>query len=193
MNYYNYFFSLEDKFKEISSFVEVDERNYQTFSTEISLTFFATCSEFEVVAKELCEILHPGFKAQYPRANIDNIADTILESYPTITDHVVDVLFFKKHFEPLKGWQRASCPIWWKAYNSLKHDRSLNYHLANLENLILSLSALSLINHYYVWKKNCPNKRIHAASLQISHVPSHFRIRDVQYDGPWSSEDVFDI
>ncbi len=35
MNYYNYLFALEAKFQVISSFVEVDERNYHTFSTEI--------------------------------------------------------------------------------------------------------------------------------------------------------------
>lgn len=31
MNYYNYLFALEAKFQVISSFVEFDERNYQTF------------------------------------------------------------------------------------------------------------------------------------------------------------------
>ncbi|WP_210151580.1 hypothetical protein [Chryseobacterium scophthalmum] len=193
MNYYNYLFALEAKFQAISAFVEVDERNYQTFSTEISLIFLASCSEFEVVAKELCETFEPGFKNDYPRANISNIADVILRNCPTIIDHVVDVQFFDKHYLPLQGWRSDNSPNWWSDYNSLKHNRSENYHLAHLENLLNALSALSIVNHYYVWKKFCPNKRIHAASIKLNRVPAYFRIRDVQYEGPWFNDDFFDI
>ncbi len=84
MNYYNYLFALEAKFQTISAFIEVDERNYHTFSTEISLIFLASCSEFEVVAKELCDTLESGFKNRYPRANISNIAEIILRDCPAI-------------------------------------------------------------------------------------------------------------
>ncbi|MCY0977129.1 hypothetical protein PGH12_01575 [Chryseobacterium wangxinyae] len=192
MNYYNYLFALEAKFQLISSFVEVDERNYQTFSTEISLIFLASCSEFEVVAKELCEIFEPGFKNGHPKANISDIADVILRHCPTIIDHVVDIQFFDKHYLPLQGWRRDNSPNWWSDYNSLKHNRSENYHLAHLENLLKALSALSIVNHYYIWKKFCPNNQIHSASLHLSRLPTYFRIRDVQYDGLRYNDD-FDI
>ena len=192
INYYNYFLSLEKRFKKISNYVEVDERNSQTFSTEILLTFLATCSEFEVVSKELCEIIFPGFKGKYPKANIDNLVDIIIEHCPDIPSRTIELEFFEKSLEPLKGWQRGKHPTWWKAYNKIKHDRSLNYHLANLENLMLSLSALSLINHFFIWKTTCPKKTISAASLYVGTLPSYFRIKNVQYEGPWSADDIFD-
>ncbi len=192
MNYYNYLFALEAKFQTISAFVEIDERNYHTFSTEIALIFLASCSEFEVVAKELCEILEPGFKNRYSRANISNIADVVLRYCPMIIDHVVDVQFFGKHYLPLQGWSSDNSPNWWSNYNSFKHNRSENYHMAHLENLLNALSALSIVNHYYIWKKLCPNKQINSASLHLNRIPTYFRIRDVQYDGVRYNDD-FDI
>ncbi|WP_312285908.1 hypothetical protein [Chryseobacterium gleum] len=192
MNYYNYLFALEAKFQTISAFVEIDERNYHTFSTEIALIFLASCSEFEVVAKELCEILEPGFKNRYSRANISNIADVVLRYCPMIIDHVVDVQFFGKHYLPLQGWRSDNSQNWWSNYNSFKHNRSENYHMAHLENLLNALSALSIVNHYYIWKKLCPNKQINSASLHLNRIPTYFRIRDVQYDGVRYNDD-FDI
>jgi len=192
VNYYNYLFALEAKFQTISAFVEIDERNYHTFSTEIALIFLASCSEFEVVAKELCEILEPGFKNRYSRANISNIADVVLRYCPMIIDHVVDVQFFGKHYLPLQGWRSDNSQNWWSNYNSFKHNRSENYHMAHLENLLNALSALSIVNHYYIWKKLCPNKQINSASLHLNRIPTYFRIRDVQYDGVRYNDD-FDI
>lgn len=192
MNYYNYLFALEAKFQTISAFVEIYERNYHTFSTEIALIFLASCSEFEVVAKELCEILEPGFKNRYSRANISNIADVVIRYCPMIIDHVVDVQFFGKHYLPLQGWRSDNSPNWWSNYNSFKHNRSENYHMAHLENLLNALSALSIVNHYYIWKKLCPNKQINSASLHLNRIPTYFRIRDVQYDGVRYNDD-FDI
>lgn len=39
---------------------------------------------------------------------------------------------------------------WWEQYNSLKHQRVDNYHLANLKNLLNSLAALHILNLLYV-------------------------------------------
>lgn len=38
---------------------------------------------------------------------------------------------------------------WWKDYNSVKHSRSDNFHKANLDNLLNSLSALHILNLVY--------------------------------------------
>ena len=64
--------------------------------------------------------------------------------------------------------------------------------MAHLENLLNALSALSIVNHYYVWKKLCPNSQIHSASLYLGRLPTYFRISDVQYDGLRYNDD-FDI
>lgn len=38
---------------------------------------------------------------------------------------------------------------WWEQYNSLKHQRLNNYHLANLKNLLNSLASLHVLNLLY--------------------------------------------
>lgn len=192
MNYYNYLLALESKFQAISIYVEIDERNYKTFSTEISLIYLATCSEFEVVAKELCEILEPGFKTINYRANITKITEVILRHFPAIIDHIVDVKIFERNYNPLVDWRIDKAPNWWIDYNFVKHNRAQNYHLAHLENLLNALSALSIINHYYLWKKKCPNGSINTVASHLNNLPKYFRIRDTYYEGLKYNTD-FDI
>jgi hypothetical protein len=43
--------------------------------------------------------------------------------------------------QPFKGWNQKT-PLWWEAYNKLKHDRLNNYHFANYINAVYSLAGL---------------------------------------------------
>jgi len=52
---------------------------------------------------------------------------------------------------PFAEWEKGLEPEWHKAYNNLKHNRTKNYKDANLENALMSLSALySTVVHYYL-------------------------------------------
>ena len=46
-----------------------------------------------------------------------------------------------KLLQPFKGWTKEP-PIWWNAYNNLKHNRLNNYNYANFTNAVLSLAGL---------------------------------------------------
>jgi hypothetical protein len=43
--------------------------------------------------------------------------------------------------QPYKNWTKTP-PIWWEAYNSLKHNRLNNYHCANFINAIYALAGI---------------------------------------------------
>lgn len=51
----------------------------------------------------------------------------------------------------------AETPHWWTAYNKVKHERTsyyqkekINYHRANLENLISAMSALFVLETLFI-------------------------------------------
>lgn len=186
MDYHNYFITLEDKFLEISKYVEIDPKNFGTFSSEIAFLFMASCSEFEVVSKELCKILNPEFISE--GAKIVDIKKCLHQSLPEIFDEVVDVLLFRMEFKPLKIWSNKTPPTWWSAYNGVKHRRSEDYHLANLDNLIRALSALQIVNLYLVWKRDFPERPLNACTESIITPPRVFVLNGISYGGPQSSE-----
>lgn len=190
MDYYKFFFSLEDKFFQISKFVEINNDNYKTYSSEISIAFMSACAEFEVVAKALCVLCDSSFRKN---ANILRIAACLTIHFPSIFTETVELSYFKIKMVPLSNLAPTNSPKWWKAYNSLKHDRSNSYSEANIENLLLALASLSIVNHYYVWKTNKPHKSINSALLYMSHLPEHFLLDSVNYNSPPNSDDVFDI
>ena len=43
--------------------------------------------------------------------------------------------------QPYKNWSQKS-PVWWDAYNKLKHDRLNNYHSATYSNAVNALAGL---------------------------------------------------
>ncbi|MDQ0594538.1 hypothetical protein QFZ37_002907 [Chryseobacterium ginsenosidimutans] len=65
--------------------------------------------------------------------------------------------------------EKQKPPNWWLDYNSLKYNRSDDYHVAHLESL---LNALSIVNHYYVWEKFYPDNQLNSASLHLSRFPT---------------------
>lgn len=73
---------------------------------------------------------------------------------------------------------------WWKDYNSVKHSRSDNFHKANLDNLLNSLSALHILNLVYQvsldekWIKDYQSIPIEAPALY--HYP-FFRLKSSYY------------
>jgi hypothetical protein len=42
---------------------------------------------------------------------------------------------------PYRDWTREA-PVWWSAYNALKHDRFNNHHLATFSNAVQGLAGL---------------------------------------------------
>ncbi|WP_288882561.1 hypothetical protein [Pedobacter panaciterrae] len=188
MNYHNYFVGLEDRFIDISKYVEVDELNYGTFSSELALLYMSVCSEFEVVSKELCSILDP----QKNIVNINSHYEVYSQHSSNLLNEIVVLGRYNLSFKPFELWTDKFRPEWWTHYNKVKHNRTENYHLANLGNVIQSLCALQAVNYYFIWKKECPTKSRFAPPIHMALIPNIFKLKDVGYSGPFSSDDVFE-
>jgi hypothetical protein len=57
LNHWNYFLPLESDLKNISRYIEIHPKNFKTFSIGLTQLFLATCSEIDVILKEICKIV----------------------------------------------------------------------------------------------------------------------------------------
>jgi len=188
LNFHNYFLSLEKRFIELSEYIEITEDNFNVYSNYITLLLITTCSEFEVVSKELSKILN-----DHPK-NIFNIYNCFKkEGYKNILEESVFLDLYKIDIQPFEKWNEENVPFWWEAYNGVKHNRASEYKKGNLKTLIYALSALSIVNHYFIWVKEYDTKSKNAPVMQMSGIPEIFKVSNVQYYGPVDGSDFFDI
>lgn len=169
-SYWEYYLDLEKQFIETKRFVDFDSNNSKTFSVEYLKLYQAVCSEIDVVGKEIAVALNPKFKVK--DSNIKKWGYEIQQSFPEIKDIIV--CFNESNFiQPFKNWQyeyatskngkrnirvveNKNTIDWWKNYNEVKHQRiglvtgTKNYYLANQKNLILSFSALFLLETIFL-------------------------------------------
>lgn len=172
-SYWNYYFELEEAFKQTQKYVAFDRHNDRTYSVEYLKLIQAVCSEIDVVAKEIAEHFDPNFcKIQKP--SIAHWGYVIVNNMPQITKaHIYFTTgyvvkpwdkFGYTQYTDKKGKIRykllSNCntPSWWSDYNKMKHQRTsrnsdgeINFVKANLKNMVLSLAALYSLEWLYMW------------------------------------------
>lgn len=163
------YLQLERELTELSYFITFDYKQLKVYSTKIADMLLRTVSEIENISKELCKKENIKFydsKKHVRQVVYFNEYFQRLEAYYGLSTRLVNFTFdncndnifvsklmpFKKDYSiKLNGKDKATWS-WYNAYNKIKHDRIKNFKQANLENLIYSLSALFLLNIYYMDK-----------------------------------------
>lgn len=179
--YWGFYLELEDRVQETRRFVEFDEINHKTYSSNYLMLFQNICSEIDVVGKEIAAHFNPDFEFEGGMKPInrwwyeiqDNLPDVNREisfagaysvhpwknyrvarvvSHRNINDRAVDVINYNLQDTSF------STPTWWTAYNKVKHKRlmtdeeGVNYRKANLKNLSNAIAALYLLEYEYMKK-----------------------------------------
>jgi hypothetical protein len=146
MRYWNYYCALESDLKKISRYIEFTEDNKLTHSIELTRLFLASCSEIEVLLKEICYLLD---KKSNPE-KINKYQEIIINELPDLINETVNIGFTFSNLQPWKSWNENLTPDWWKKHNKVKHERNIHFRKANLENSLNSMSALFIcVNYYY--------------------------------------------
>lgn len=147
--HWNYFLAVERELEVLSRYVEFDERNFRCFSTEIARTVLAAGAEVDVVCKQMCRANNPSSTAE----NINDYRTEITLLVPSIPDFTVLVPRFGITLQPWDEWRFATgVPLWWTAYNKIKHHRESQYHQANLKNALNAVAGL-LVVVLYLYKE----------------------------------------
>ena len=75
--HWNYFLALEHDLVECSSYVEFSKENSNAYSIKFAQLLFASSSEVDVIAKEICKIIRPNEEIE----GINNYRPVILGRY----------------------------------------------------------------------------------------------------------------
>lgn len=146
--HWNYFLALEKDMDTVSRFIEFFRNNFNVYSIELSHLLFAAASEIDVVAKALCAVVDPG----RPAGNILDYRRILTEHVPELATEKVYISRYGLTLDPWSSWRKKKTienPLWWRAYNQVKHERNEHFDQANLKNALNALGALLIIVFHY--------------------------------------------
>lgn len=141
ISHWNYFLSLEDDISRLSRYIELHADNYQTYSPELTRLLLSAASEVDVVARQLCQKLDGASKGE----NIADFRRVILEVFPRISDAIVFTPQFGLTMTPWEDWAKDASPVWWRAYNNVKHHRHIHFAEASLKNALDAVAGLFVL------------------------------------------------
>lgn len=142
-----YFLSIEKDFIGTIEYVALDEGNENCFSNEYAKLLLLIGSEVDVVAKMLCEQEAPDAL----RRNIIDYKAALMGRFVGFHSVEIDVPRYDRHIKPWVSWglQNAEAPTWWRAYNSVKHDRNTAFALASQKNVLQALCGWLVLLLYF--------------------------------------------
>jgi hypothetical protein len=149
--HWNYLLAIEDDLDRLSRFIEFDERNFDCFSLEILRILLASCAEIDVVCKQICKKINPGSSAN----KIGHYRHEIIATYTAIPNFEVLLVRHGLSLIPWDNWKdpKGDHPIWWTAYNKIKHHRHTEYQRANLKNALNAVAGLFVMVLYLYREK----------------------------------------
>jgi len=167
--FYPIYQQLEKELVELSYYITFDKKQLTIYSTKIADMILRTVSEIENISKELCKKENIKFydskkhirKIVYFNDYFQELDKVYGLSYRLIdftlqncNDNIFDskLIPFRKDKIIKVGQKERATWAWYDAYNKIKHDRVKNFRQADLNNLIYSLSALFILNVYYMDK-----------------------------------------
>lgn len=155
---------LEDEFIELSYYIMIDKRQLKVYSIKIADLILRTVSEIENISVALCNKEKIKFRDGKNKirtwVNFNEYIDELdkifdlkkkLVSFDFINCDSNTFISKHKPFKKTKikeNQKEKEIFKWYYAYNKIKHDRIKYFKMANLENLIDSLSALFMLNIY---------------------------------------------
>lgn len=142
--HWQHFLSLEKDFVKTLEYVDLDQINELTFSIAYTKLLLAICSEVDVVAKIFCKNIYDLSKA----SKIDQYRKEITAAYPNFHTVETKIPRYSQTIHPWSSWSGNTNPAWWRNHNKVKHERDLNYQLANQKNVTEALTGLFCILLY---------------------------------------------
>ena len=139
--HWNYFLAVEADLIRLSRYLEPTKDNFAAYSLELTRILFAAATEVDVVCRRFCEKLDKKTKSD----NIIKYRKRILLSYPNIIDALVQIPRFGLTLNPWEQWGKEASPVWWKAYNNVKHQRDIHFSEASLRHTLNAVGGLFVL------------------------------------------------
>lgn len=125
-------------YERLLEFVHPDRANLSTYSHRAYELLLRSCTEFEALAKVAATEANVG-----AATSIDKMAP-LAEHFSLDAVEVGNVLWMPDPLvlSPLRGWTRSPHELhWYRAYNSVKHNRVEQFDQASLSNVSSAIAA----------------------------------------------------
>lgn len=177
----------ERELLDINCYVTIDPNNYKTFSVKFRHLYLSICSSIDSLAEELCAMLdcdNPVEKPEKRTSMISRYLKIEKEFCNNIKNYAVQITLDGNNISivPFTQFSDKSTGDWWADHNKVKHystakvegtnGNMLNYELANLKNVLHSLSAyyvLVYLMYKYFNQKNKTDVELNSQLFSILH------------------------
>lgn len=149
---------LEEDIMKLRKYVELDSKNYSTFSSKLLKIFMQVCSEIDSILGEyirqndlqtdkkymnFCQKIQAVQQAVYDREEVRLSAERVRVSVGKFNGPTI---------APFGQLSSKETTNWWHDYNLVKHNRTekddngmWNYQKANLKNVLYAMAGLFII------------------------------------------------
>ncbi len=142
--------TIERDLVRLFEYVEPANANLSTYSHRLYELLLRASTEFETNCTGIL-----GANG-YTKAGNWNISDYHkLNGSSRLSDYELRISIWHdgpKLLQPFHEWSAGISLTWYQDYNAVKHDRSTQFQLANLENVLLAVSSVfaSLFSQFYI-------------------------------------------
>ena len=168
--HWNFFLAIEDDLDRLSRFIDFSG-NDDAFSIEIARSFLGSCSEVDVVLKQICKVIDPNSNAGSINAYFNEISGV----FSNFTSFEVTIPRLGLVLHPWEDWEKDHPPFWWTDHNKVKHHRHDHFEKANLKNCINSIAAL-YVAVLYLYRED-------AEAGKLLQLPKLFNVSDDYFGG----------
>ncbi len=126
---------LEDQLLDCMDYLPFIDANRQAISPKFVPIIMESCSLIESIFYEIC---NDNGKKRLTFKRYSGLYET---KFSLDQNASLFLVLPVRLLLPYKDWTKKP-PLWWEAYNNLKHDRLNNYGLATFTNAVYSLAGL---------------------------------------------------
>jgi hypothetical protein len=168
--HWNYFLAVEEDLQRLARFVDF-AGNDDTYSIEIARLFLSSCSEVDVVLKQVCKAVNSASVAD----SIDQYFPFVTGYFPNFVEFEVKIPRFGLTLRPWQDWKQSQSPFWWQHHNKVKHQRHDHFEKANLKNCINAVAGLYIsVLHLY---------KPQAEAGELQQLPHLLNVADQYFAG----------
>ena len=148
---------LEEKLIDISNYVTIDDRNNSAWGEEIADLLVLLGNEMDTFFKDMYDC--PNFSDSVTKDKHKiKITDyqKIYEPYYELSKNSVEFSFGlgkDQSLSPFSDFEK-DVPVWWSAYNHIKHEYYSSIEEANLGNVLNALGGLLILNSLHLCSKS---------------------------------------
>ena len=136
--------TLESDLKRFFEYVEPTDANLSTYSVGSYELLLRAATEFETNATSI--LIANGYSKQGDHLTIEDYY--LINKATRLSEYEIRISSWapiSKIIAPFQEWSAGYLLSWYQDYNTVKHDRSKEFPLAKLENMITAVSAVFCI------------------------------------------------